>query len=514
MQDMKMQKDDKKQGEDCKKNLKGKKRCWRLIKVVIFTSIIVIIAGNLGEVLAFKHHSYEANNYYSFDYLYDLPKDSLDVVYLGTSQFHLGITPLEIWEKYGITGGNFNAPSGRAWLAYYMLEEIFKYQNPKVVVVDGALIRGGDNNIVGNRRIIGQFHFSPLKLEALYNCLELEGKSIDEMINTSFEFFAYHDSWDSLTKLDFTNQELTHTYQKGYLLTTFCTPYSSMNQELLHTPTIFEIDEKTKTYMEKIKNLCDEKEVKIVVAKLPSELWNDTYSEIVGDWADENQVPFLNMTQKKILRSMNFDAETCYFDDNHMNYFGAEVVSDYLGNYLTENYEFDKKSQKIEAEWDADYNKYEDYRLICMLQSTTDFAEFIELATELEKKSDYVICFSIKDEATQGLTDQELEGMKRLGLDTDFAQNYRGSMVAVIDNGETVIQNFGQDEQNCEYHPYENLEIKMISKGFDVGNESSIEINGQEYSKNLRGMNVVVYDKKKNEVISSTVFDTWSIDGE
>lgn len=510
MQNIKIQEDDKRQGDECKKKSNVKKHCGRLLKVVVFVLMIAIAAGNLGEVLAYKHDEYDANNYFDFDYLYDLPKDSLDVVYLGTSQFHMGITPLEIWKKYGITGANFTSSANRAWLAYYMLEEILKYQNPKVVVMDAALIRGGNNNVVGNRRIISQFRFSPLKLEALYNCLELKGKSIDEMINISSEFFAYHDRWDSLTQYDFADDVSSYAYQKGYLLSISSTPHSNIDYEEYHTPVIFKIEEQTKLYMEKIKKLCDEKEIEIMVTKLPSEMWNPTYSKIVEDWADENQALFLDMTQKKILRKMNFDLEKDYLDFNHINYSGAELVSDYLGSYLTENYEFDEKSEKIEAAWDADYKKYEDYRSTYMLKLANNLTDFIELA----KQPDYVICFSIKDEATQGLTDQELEELQSLGINIDFAQNYRGSMVAIVDNGETVIQNFGQEEQICEYHPYENLEIEMISKGYNAGNQSSIVINGQEYSKNLRGMNVVVYDKKKNEVICSSVFDTWTIEGE
>ena len=89
----------------------------RLVKVAAFLLIFVLTFSKLSEVLAFKNASYEANNYYSFDYLYDLPKDSLDVVYVGTSQYHMGITPLEIWKEYGITGGSFNVAQCRAWMA-------------------------------------------------------------------------------------------------------------------------------------------------------------------------------------------------------------------------------------------------------------------------------------------------------------------------------------------------------------------------------------------------------------
>ena len=74
-------------------------------------------------------------------------------------------------------------------MAYYMIQEVLKYQNPKVIVLDAAVPRGGDNNIIASRRSINQFRYSLTKFQALYDCLELEGSTIDEMINKSFEFF-------------------------------------------------------------------------------------------------------------------------------------------------------------------------------------------------------------------------------------------------------------------------------------------------------------------------------------
>ncbi len=505
MQDIKLQ-------EECiiedtmpsKRNVKSKNKWKRFAKAVIFVLIIAILMGKLGEIFAYKHDSYEANNYYSFDYLYDLPKDSLDVVYLGTSQFHLGITPLEIWNEYGITGSSFNTPSCRAWTAYYMLEEILEYQSPKVIVLDAAILRNWGSNIIANRRTIGQFKFSFRKLQALYDCLELEGNTLDEAINRTFEFFAYHDKWDSLTKEDFTDDVSSMTYQKGYWMTTDCTSYSGMNHEKNQKVEVTQIDDKTIEYMAKIQDLCSKKGIDLMLTKLPSDMWNQTYSEMVGGWAEENQIPFLDMTQKKLLKEMKFDEENSYFDSNHLNYIGAETVSSYLGNYLVENYTFGSTSQKNAEKWDADYRKYENYRSVRIMEISKDLCEFIELA----KNPNYIICFSIKDDAAAGLSDQEIEKLQSLGIDTGFAQNYRGSMVAVVDNETTVEQYYGNDAQSCTYHPYENCEIQLISKGFDAGNDSSIQINGQEYSKNSRGLNVVVYDKQTNEVISSNVFDT------
>lgn len=477
----------------------------RVGKVTAFVLIFAITLGKLSEVLAFKNVTYEANNYYSFDYLYDLPKNSLDVVYVGTSQYHMGITPLEIWKEYGITGASFNAPLCRAWLAYYMIQEILKYQDPKVIVLDAAIPRGGENYIAANRRTIGQFKFSPMKFRALYDCLELEGSTIDEMINTSFEFFAYHDTWDELEKDDFTGEISSLTYQKGYLFTTNCTPYSDMAHDANQTPTRFMMDEKTVDYMGRIKTLCDEKGVDLLIAKLPSDMWNVTYAGMVGRWAEENDVTFLDLTQKQLQRQMHFDKETSYFDGNHMNHVGAETVSRYLGNYLIENYQFEPHAQEIEDAWETDYETYEAYRDLRIMQSTEDLSEFAKLI----KNSNYIICLSIKDDATRGLTESELEELQSFGLNMRFVDHYRGSLAAVIDNGEVVIQKDGNLNLSCEYEPYTNCEIKVSSAGHNVGNFSSIVINGVEYSQNKRGFNIVVYDKSKDEVVASTVFDTW-----
>lgn len=482
----------------------------RLAKTAVFLLIFALLFGKLSEVLAFKNTTYEANNYYNFDYLYELPKDSLDVVYVGTSQYHMGITPLEIWKEYGITNAAFNAPQCRAWLAYYMIQEIVKYQSPKVIVLDAAIPRGGENNIIANRRTISQFKLSPIKFQALYNCLNLEGTTIDEKINTSFEFFAYHDTWDTLTEADFTDDVSSLAYQKGYLLTTTCTPYSQMAHRANQTPTVFSMDEKTNDYMGRIKALCDEKGIDLLVAKLPSDMWNGTYAGIVGRWAEENDVTFLDMTQDSILEEMNFDKERSYFDGNHMNHVGAETVSRYLGNYLVEHYQFESHSQKIEEAWEADYEAYEAYRDVRIMQSTQDLSEFMKIADN----PNYIICLSIRDDATRGITQSEYEELQKFGLNMRFVDRYRTSLAAVIDNGWVVAQKDGNMQLSCEYNPYANCEIKVTSAGYNSGNSSSIVINGKEYSKNKRGLNVVVYDKTTNKVISSAVFDTWLMENE
>lgn len=287
-------------------------------------------------------------------------------------------------------------------------------------------------------------------------------------------------------------------------------PYSDMAHSVDQKPTRFMLDEKTVDYMGRIKALCDEKGVDLIIAKLPSDMWNITYSGMVGRWAKANEVEFLDLTQKQFQRQMHFDNETCYFDENHLNHVGAEIVSNYLGNYLTEHYQFESHSQEIEDAWKTDYEAYEAYRDFRILQSTQDLSEFIELANN----PNYIICLSIRDDATKGLADSECESLQSLGLNMRFVDRFRTSLAAVIDGGSVVVQKDGNFALSCEYEPYANCEIQVTSAGYSAGNKSSIVINGKEYSKNKRGLNIVVYDKTKDEVISSRIFDTWLMQDE
>ena len=52
--------------------------------------------------------------------------------------------------------------------------------------------------------------------------------------------------------------------------------------------------------------------------------------------------------------------------------------------------------------------------------------------------------------------------------------------------------------------PYE-----VTSAGYQIGNYSSAIIDGQEYAKNVRGMNFAVYDSSLHYVTDSVAFDTY-----
>ena len=118
------------------------------------------------------------------------------------------------------------------------------------------------------------------------------------------------------------------------------------------------------------------------------------------------------------------------------------------------------------------------------------------------------IFVSAKDEATNALTPPLLQDMRNLGIKTDLQGRFRNSFYAVI-SPDCVIEEIDSQKALCREGTIGDMNYIISSAGIFVGNVSSIIINGVEYSKNLRGLNIVVYDNALKQVTDSVCFDTY-----
>lgn len=132
-----------------------------------------------------------------------------------------------------------------------------------------------------------------------------------------------------------------------------------------------------------------------------------------------------------------------------------------------------------------------------------NFALYMEKVRQLEN---CVVLITVRDEASNGLSEQQVEAMQRLGL-MDFRGHFRESYICVIDNGKIVEQMNGKDILNYQIEIDDKV-FCLTSVGGD-GNKQGVQCNGEEYSVQKRGFNVVVYDMQKHAVIDSVAFDTF-----
>ena len=146
----------------------------------------------------------------------------------------------------------------------------------------------------------------------------------------------------------------------------------------------------------------------------------------------------------------------------------------------------------------------------CYVRENYNFVKFADYINNLD--NDYILFMSVKDDASASFNQDMKKAMNNLGLAYDLSGKYRNSYVALIDSGNVIYENLS--DERIEYsEQYAGMDIDIVSAGFPSGNMSQIMINGIDYSKNTRGINIVVYDKQSGTVKDSVTFDTWLMDG-
>lgn len=100
------------------------------IKGTIFILLFCLILQSVSFVLRDKTNS---EFILGFE---DEQKNSLDVLFLGSSMSYRHIYPLELWNNFGIVSYNLGTSEQTIPMSYYLLQYALEQQTPQVIVLD------------------------------------------------------------------------------------------------------------------------------------------------------------------------------------------------------------------------------------------------------------------------------------------------------------------------------------------------------------------------------------------
>lgn len=137
-----------------------------------------------------------------------------------------------------------------------------------------------------------------------------------------------------------------------------------------------------------------------------------------------------------------------------------------------------------------------------------DLASYLQLLKEDPAFSEASILLAVKDEATKNLTEETVAAMEALGLHTarEAAGQSRISWLAVLEEG-TAKEQAGYEELSLEGVLRDrSTRFSIVSGGREHGNTASIQINGVDYARKHRGLNIVVYDTTRQLLLDAVLF--------
>ena len=332
----------------------NRKKLGILCRVTIFLVLICIILYRINYVFRDK------NECESITGFLDEKVDSIDVVFLGSSQVLNGINPVLLWKDYGISSYNCATSNTNIPMMYYTAEYIFERQHPKVVVADLSFVYDDEKivNTEGMHAIWDNIPVCRTKVQAISDLVPEESR-----MELLMPLYIFHSRWSSLMESDFKKISLDRNFKGATTIDEYVQP-----QKVNHIEAPKESKELNATvyaYLIKLIELCDKNNAELVLVALPCPYLSDNENYMmtlntVDKISNDNNVDFVNVWKERFLWGLDY--YTDYSDYAHVNFRGQEKMTKQIGEYLINKIDLpDRRGDDDYISFDEEYAKYQNY---------------------------------------------------------------------------------------------------------------------------------------------------------
>lgn len=281
--------------------------------------------------------------------------EEFDVLFFGSSHVYFGISPLDLYQNYGIVSYNLAMMGNYIPSNYYRLKEVLKFlknQNkvlPKVVVVD---VYAEEDRV--NRLHSGWDAF-PLSI----NKMEMAGELLPEKdrLEMLIPFALYHSRWNELSKEDFI-MNMNRFYgmgEGGYAV------IYPVDEIISDSSDLVEADSDTLSYLDQIEEECEMLGIKLVFIHIPYSYRPDLQRMANGicQYLDEQG----NLCVNYMNQDIELDYDIDFFDAGHLNSAGMRIMTDEVGKLLAGLGVEDHRGEPQTEHWNQVYEDYIQFRI-------------------------------------------------------------------------------------------------------------------------------------------------------
>jgi len=321
-----------------------KKNVILCICIVLLSALLL---GFLQMLLVPKYMSVSRDGALIGEYYNERPDH--DVLFIGDCEVYECFTPPTLWQEYGITSYVRGSAQQLIWQSYYLLEDALRYETPDVVVFNVLAVKYGEpQNEAYNRMTLDGMRWSGSKIDAICASMTEE----ESFLSYVFPLLRFHSRWSELSGEDlqylFHRDRVSHN---GYLMQTAISPKTSDREG---TPLAdYTLPEIGFEYLEKMRLLCEEKGIELVLVKAPTNNWKyywyDEWDAQIADYAKEAGVDYYNFIP--LADEIGLDWSTDTYDGGiHLNVYGAEKLTSYFGDLLCREYGLESRADEAELQ--------------------------------------------------------------------------------------------------------------------------------------------------------------------
>jgi|GEM_PF-1932076 len=503
------------------------KRIILFFKVTIFVITVFKSLILLGYVFSDYNH-----NQMRIESFYKKRNNTFDGIFMGSSHA-LSFSPQIIEEVSGLRSYIY-ANDGRNFDAiYYDLHVILKNQKPKYVFIECFTIW---NSIAKKSPGISRnFNMQPISFQKYINLKKVaifQDNPEKHVLENIFPILENHNNRKSseyissgIKRIFDKNKRNEIKNYTGYgglrpssqmvqssrdRITNYVGSNSYYNYENLWDNHHIEDFEEKLSVLEKINDLKEKYGFKLIYVYAPMfyeienpnydkkhQFFKEIFMKTGDDFIDLN---LMNDVLKLSNESyMNEPSATLNNNINvHLSNKGSIPASIFIGEWLAKKEKTELKTPEI--------IEYEEIHYIHLLRYSKNLNEYMENFRELRN---CIAIVSIRDEGST-LWEKYKDIFQHIGFSEDLEGKYRNSYIGIVEsNGKKHFEKVSSERINHKLYFGDNNIFEITSAGWLDGNVSSIKYNGEEQSKNRIGLNIVIYDKEKREIVDSVNVDTF-----
>ncbi len=472
-----------------------KKRLFTAVRILCFFLVGIFIFSIISALFTPKWLENRWQPAKTMQSFYELEDNSIDVAVIGSSVAAAAVDVFQLYEDYGVSAYNLGVMQQPMIGTYYWLREIAKTQSPSIVLVEVKTAgRVSDKDEADARKSYDYMRWSANKIQYALDYCEIYETSLFEYL---FPFSLYHSRWNEISEDDY-DFILGNDYSLTRGFATLTTRYSTDYEGFDEDGKVKDIDfnEANEEYLENIIEFCDDNGMEVVLFKTADSAWSFNKYYHVKSIADEYGVDFIDFYLKSVMDDAGIVFSSDAADSYLLNIDGAKKTTDYIGEFLDENYSLGNKNDNTDSVTDEEYSRY--------LNAYADARLSMETVTESYlstiNKSDYSVVITSSSFASS-LSDEQINLLTQLGLSQESCQAIiDGENVGVIleDNSETISASSGKKDISKKGH--------IDSKVYSINSSStgcSVKIGTQEVSQSTGSINIVVYDNVTHAVADS-----------
>ena len=283
-----------------------------VVKFAAFAICLGLLIHWIDRTVVIKYmYDHSEPQTLTYEGFYNMKKESVDVLIMGTSQAAAGFNPQDLYNARQIRSYNLASSAQPVWLTYYWLKEALNYQKPSVVVFDCNYMFSDRIYEDSCRRALDYMRWGRTKTEAVRAVVEYDIYADENMLSYVFPFFRFHERWKEFDEWDFNWADFSGTpsplkgfwYYDGHDQNTDYELFTDAPAD----PDSAVFNERSEEYLDKIYSLCQDNGIELILVKTPYHVFTKANHEQVAAWAEKNKGTFIDFNEQELVQPTGFD---------------------------------------------------------------------------------------------------------------------------------------------------------------------------------------------------------------